>query len=79
MRKDQKDMNELKLHEEWREYDFAGRVYKIYNPTVVRTHEGGGTIEFVTDSNGVVHYVPSPGVYDCVLRVKGPRGGTVNG
>lgn len=51
--------------EQWREYDFDGRVYRIVAPRGlvigVRTHR-------VIDSSGVVHCVPAPGFQGCVLR-----------
>ena len=57
--------------EEWREYDFGGRVYTIAAPVSVQFRPGGETHR-VTDSAGVVHCVPAPGVNGCVLRWKGP-------
>lgn len=62
---------DLKDVEEWREYDFAGRVYRIMAPVSVQFRAGGATHR-VTDSAGVVHCVPAPGTGDCVLRWKGP-------
>lgn len=69
-------MSDLKKYdltgtEEWREYDFSGRVYRITNPTELAFREGG-TTHRIMDSEGVVHCVPSPGVDGCVLRWKGP-------
>ncbi len=55
--------------EEWREYDFGGRVYRIENPVSLVTRPGG-TTHRVVDSVGVVHCLPSPGVNGCVLRWK---------
>lgn len=57
--------------EEWREYDFGGRVYRIERPIAVLFHEGG-TTHRVADANGIVHCVPAPGVQGCALRWKGP-------
>lgn len=57
--------------EEWREYDFGGRTYRIEKPVSVRFRIGG-TTHRVTDSVGIVHCVPAPGVEGCVLRWKGP-------
>lgn len=57
--------------EEWREYDFAERVYRIYSPCSVEFRDGGETHR-VTDSDGIVHCVPAPGRQGCVLRWKGP-------
>jgi hypothetical protein len=57
--------------EEWREYDFDGRVYRIDNPTELQFYSGS-TTHRVTDSNGIVHCVPAPGQQGCVLRWKGP-------
>jgi hypothetical protein len=57
--------------EEWREYDFAGRVYRIDKPASVEFRTGGETHR-VTDADGVVHCIPAPGRNGCVLRWKGP-------
>lgn len=62
---------ELTGVEEWREYDFNGRVYRILKPTRVEFRDDGATHR-VTDPDGIVHCVPAPGVGDCVLRWKGP-------
>ena len=62
---------DLKNTEEWREYDFGGRVYRINTPLSVQFRVGGSTHR-VTDSDGIVHCVPCPGIGDCVLRWKGP-------
>lgn len=62
---------DIKGIEEWREYDFAGRVYRIASPVSVQFHPGGSTHR-VTDAHGVTHCVPAPGTGDCVLRWKGP-------
>jgi hypothetical protein len=56
--------------EKWREYDFAGRVYRIERPVSVEFYEGS-TTHRVTDAAGVTHCVPAPGVGDCVLRWDG--------
>ncbi len=56
--------------EDWREYDFNGRVYRIEKPVSVQLRVGG-TTHRVVDSEGIVHCVPAPGVGDCVLRWKG--------
>lgn len=69
-------MNELKKIaidgvEEWREYDFGGRIYRIEQPRSVEFRENG-TTHRVTDSTGIVHCVPAPGYLGCVLRWKGP-------
>ena len=61
---------EVKGVEEWREYDFSGRVYRIDAPVLVEFRQGGETHR-VTDSNGIVHCVPAPGNFGCVLRWKG--------
>lgn len=57
--------------EEWREYDFGGRVYRINNPVSIEFRLGGATHR-VTDKAGIVHCVPAPGVDGCVLRWLGP-------
>jgi hypothetical protein len=56
--------------EEWREYDFGGRIYRIDKPQTVHYRQGGSTHR-VTDAEGIVHCVPAPGQGDCVLRWKG--------
>ncbi len=53
--------------EEWREYDFAGRVYRIVYP-VLLVYREGGTTHRVVDKSGRVHCVPAPGYHGCVLR-----------
>lgn len=58
----------------WREYDFGvygQRVYRIDNPTQLYMRLGGSTHR-VVDDKGVVHCVPAPGQFGCVLRWK-PR------
>lgn len=61
---------DVKGVEEWREYDFDGRVYRIEKPTTVQFYPGSSTHR-VTDAAGVVHCVPAPGHQGCVLRWKG--------
>jgi hypothetical protein len=53
----------------WREYDFQGRVYLITNP-IAFWHREGGETHRVLDDKGVVHIVPAPGHFGCVLRYK---------
>lgn len=53
--------------EQWREYDFGGRTYRITAPTALYLRDGG-TTHRVLGSDGVVHCVPAPGTGDCVLR-----------
>lgn len=53
--------------EEWREYDFGGRVYRITKPKKLIYRQGGETHR-VVGTDGVVHCVPAPGVNGCVLR-----------
>ena len=55
------------LGELWREYDFGGRVYRIERPLGLWVQEGG-TTHRILDGNGVVHCVPAPGHFGCVLR-----------
>lgn len=55
--------------EEWREYDFGGRVYRIDKPVDLYYRDGGTTHRVVT-ADGVAHCVPAPGVDGCVLRWK---------
>ena len=58
--------------EEWREYVFIGRqeAYRINDPVSIEFYSGSSTHR-VTDSLGIVHCVPAPGFYGCVLRWKG--------
>lgn len=53
--------------EEYREYDFGGRVYRIDNPKDLYI---GATTHRVVDADSVVHCIPVPGSYGCVLRWK---------
>jgi hypothetical protein len=75
-------MDELIQHdisdEEWREYDFifndghsdaVVRVYHIDNPKTLFMRKNGSTHR-VLDEGGVVHCIPAPGRYNCVLRWK---------
>ena len=61
---------EVKGVEEWREYDFEGRIYRIDNPISVE-FRADSTTHRVTGSDGIVHCVPAPGHRGCVLRWKG--------
>lgn len=61
---------DLKGIEEWREYDFPSRVYRIDAPAKLEYREGG-TTHRVTDGEGIVHLVPAPGHLGCVVRFKG--------
>lgn len=56
--------------EKWREYDFGGRTYRIDNPVTLFFRKAG-TTHRVVDSNGIVHCVPAPGHFGCVLRWDG--------
>ncbi len=56
--------------EAWREYDFAGRVYRIDAPKTLFTRPGG-TTHRVVDSKNVTHCLPAPGQQGCVLRWTG--------
>lgn len=51
--------------EEWREYDFEGRTYRIGDPQELYV---GTTTHRIVDAHGVVHCVPAPGHHGCVLR-----------
>ena len=66
------DLKEYNLRgiEEWREYDFSGRVYRITKPQKVM-FRAGGTTHRVIDAEGIAHCVPAPGEQGCVLRWKG--------
>ncbi|HPS41048.1 MAG TPA: hypothetical protein PK040_00490 [Anaerolineaceae bacterium] len=55
--------------EEWREYDFGGRVYRIHHPKKLFLRKGG-TTHRVVDELGVTHCLPAPGMNGCVLRWK---------
>ncbi len=55
--------------EEWREYDFGGRVYRIESPKSLFMRQGG-TTHRVVDQGNVVHCVPAPGQNGCILRWK---------
>lgn len=55
--------------EEWREYDFGGRTYRIERPKTLCFRVGGSTHR-VVDAAGVTHCVPAPGTDGCVLRWK---------
>ena len=55
--------------EEWREYDYGGRVYRIEWPVKLYLREGGKTHR-VLDKDGVIHCMPAPGEQGCVLRWK---------
>ena len=54
--------------EEWREYEFGGRTYRIDHPQQLWL---GKTTHRVLDKLGVTHCVPAPGVNGCVLRWRG--------
>lgn len=54
--------------EEWREYDFGGRVYRVTGVTLY--WRSGGSTHRVVDDKGVVHCLPVPGQQGCVLRWK---------
>ncbi len=58
--------------EPWREYDFGGRVYRIDSPRTLYLREGGMTHR-VMDKKGIVHCVPAPGYFGCVLRWGGGK------
>lgn len=53
--------------EEWREYDFEGRTYRIDSPLQLFV---GTTTHRVVCAGGVVHCVPNIGHHGCVLRWK---------
>jgi hypothetical protein len=53
--------------EEYREYDFSGRTYRIDAPVALYV---GKTTHRILDSSGIVHCVPAPGQNDVVLRWK---------
>jgi hypothetical protein len=55
--------------EQWREYDFGGRVYRIENPKILYFRCGGETHR-VVDENGVTHCLPAPGEKGCMIRWK---------
>ena len=53
--------------EEYREYDFDSRdsVYRIDDPVLLGV---GATTHRIVDKEGIVHCVPAPGHFGCVLR-----------
>jgi len=51
--------------EQWREYLYGDRIYRIPDPQTLYV---GTTTHRVLDADGVVHCVPAPGQFDCVLR-----------
>jgi hypothetical protein len=55
--------------EEWREYDFEDRIYRINEPKELYLYQGCTTHRIV-DSKGLVHCLPAPGHRKCVLRWK---------
>jgi hypothetical protein len=55
--------------EEWREYEFGGKVYRISNPARLFIRVGGSTHR-ILDGVGIVHCVPAPGEHGCILRWK---------
>lgn len=55
--------------EQYREYEFTDKVYKIENPAKLFYRTDGSTHR-VVDAEGVTHCVPAPGVSGCVLRWK---------
>jgi len=61
---------ELSGVEEWREYDFEDRVYRIERPISVEFRPDS-TTHRVTGQDGVIHCIPAPGHRGCVLRWKG--------
>lgn len=54
--------------EQWREYDFSGREYRIEEPKKLFTRPSGGTTHRVVDKDNIVHCLPAPGHQGCVLR-----------
>ena len=61
--------------EDYREYDFVDangieRVYRIDYPMKLEFKKGASTHR-ITDTNGVVHVVPAPGHFGCVMRFVG--------
>ena len=63
--------------EEWREYDWGDRIYRIDKPQKLFIRLGGSTHR-VVDSQGITHCIPSVGVMGCVLRWKGIKGHDVS-
>lgn len=61
--------------EHYREYEFAGKTYRISDP-VAGYFRRGATTHKILDSQDVVHCVPAPGHLGCVLRWS-PRDPTV--
>lgn len=65
--------------EEYREYEWfvpetgGQSTYRINNPKALYFRPGG-TTHRILDVNGVVHCVPAPGHFGCVLRWKNKEG-----
>jgi hypothetical protein len=68
MDKEPKDLRK----EQWREYDFGGRTYRIDAPDRLWI---GTSTHRVLDGAGIVHCCPAPGVSGCVLRWQPKDGG----
>lgn len=66
------DLKKIELTgvEDWREYDFEGRVYRIEKPASVEFRPNGSSHR-VTGQDGIVHVVPAPGFQGCVMRFSG--------
>lgn len=55
--------------EVYREYEFGGQTYRIDEPKKLYCRPNG-TTHRVLDHAGIVHCVPAPGIYGCILRWK---------
>lgn len=53
--------------EKWREYEYGGKTYRINSPRALYMRKEG-TTHRVLDTKGVVHCLPAPGYFGCVLR-----------
>ena len=53
--------------EQWREYDFGGRIYRIESPSQLYYRKGGVTHR-VIGADGITHCCPVPGYQGCVIR-----------
>lgn len=56
-------------NEEWREYDYTGKTYRVHNPTLLYFYEGSDT-HAIIDSEGILRVFPAPGYQGCHVTIK---------